>query len=158
MDVRDTIEKENPDALKPGLMERMTSKISEPLANNFRSPERQRMDAVNTDATDAALTLATGAAYTKEQLDGAKKSYAPSIFDDPKTAAEKRVLFNNMIQSARLRSGPMAPKVDAMISQGRKPLPGDGGTPSAPQVGSIVKGHMFLGGNPADQSRWNKVQ
>lgn len=158
IEVQDEIARKNPEAMQPGWGERIASKFSEPLANSLRSPERQRMDAVNTDATDAALTLATGAAYTKEQLEGARKAYAPSIMDDPKAADEKRVLFNNMIQSARLRAGPMASKVDATMGQGRNTLPSEGGSISAPKVGSVVKGHMFLGGNPADPSRWNKVQ
>ena len=160
LEVQDQMARDKPDALQPGWGERIASKFSEPLANSLRSPERQRMDAVFTDATDAALTLATGAAYTKEQLEGARKAYAPSIMDDPATAKEKRILFNNMIQSARLRSGGMAPKVDAMLQNQNA----QGGSPAtsqqsgAPVIGTIKGNYIYRGGDPSKQESWGVLK
>jgi hypothetical protein len=38
------------------------------------------------------------------------------------------------------------------------PAPGPAVTPGAPKVGTVQKGYVFLGGNPADQKSWAKVQ
>lgn len=75
------------------------------LANTVTSEPRQQVEAAQLDMLDAALTLGTGAAYTKEQLEGYRKSYFPQIGDDAKTVKDKQDRLNNVINAARLAAG-----------------------------------------------------
>lgn len=74
-------------------------------ANLATSTGRQRVEAAQLDMLDAALTLGTGAAYTKEQLRGYAKSYFPQIGDDAATIADKQARLNNVIQAAEIAAG-----------------------------------------------------
>lgn len=74
-------------------------------ANLVTSSARQRVEAAQLDMLDAALTLGTGAAYTKEQLRGYAKSYFPQIGDDDATVADKQQRLNNVIQAAEIAAG-----------------------------------------------------
>jgi hypothetical protein len=114
----DRIGKANPDALRPSAgTEAVRGILGETAANVITSPERQQVEAAQIDALDAALTLGTGAAYTREQLEGYRKSYFPQVGDSAATIADKarrrEVLFN----SARIKAGRAAPKP----SGGQKP-------------------------------------
>lgn len=98
----------NPTAAKPGVTASALSRLPAVgnMASNVITPEaRQRVEAAQLDMLDAALTLATGAAYTKEQLQGLSKSYFPQLGDDPKTVADKEVRLRNIIETARTRAG-----------------------------------------------------
>lgn len=95
--------------------------VGEPLANVATSEDRQRVDTAQIDALDAALTLATGAAYTKEQLRGLSKSYFPQIGDDAKTVADKEERLRTVIESARIRAGRSSGAIDAALTAGGKP-------------------------------------
>lgn len=142
----------NASAAKPELtaeIARGVPLIGEPLANTITSEDRQRVDTAQIDALDAALTLATGAAYTKEQLKGLAKSYFPQIGDDAKTVADKNERLKQVIESARIRAGRSAGDIDRALNAG-KPAGG-------PAVGSVVDGYRFKGGNPADQKNWEKL-
>lgn len=77
------------------------------LGNFVRSPDNQRLEAARLDALDAALTLNTGAAYTKEQLVGLSKSYFPQPGDSDQTVIEKAARFKNVVDTARIRAGQM---------------------------------------------------
>ena len=63
------------------------------LAGKISSEDRLRAEAAQLDALDAALTLGTGAAYTKEQLRGYAKSYFPQVGDTEKVIMEKNARF-----------------------------------------------------------------
>lgn len=75
------------------------------MGNAARSEANQRLEAARLDALDAALTLNTGAAYTKEQLKGIAKSYFPQLFDGKNTIAEKKERLDALINTAKLRAG-----------------------------------------------------
>lgn len=114
---------ESPSAATPGFTASMISNVplvGEIAANVITPENRQRIEAAQLDALDAALTLATGAAYTKEQLRGLSKSYFPQIGDSEQTIKEKRLRFANVIESAKTRAGRALP-------QGMQP----GGAPGA---------------------------
>jgi hypothetical protein len=107
----DQIGKRNPDALRPSAStEAIRGILGETAANVMSSPDRQQVEAAQLDALDAALTLGTGAAYTREQLEGYRKSYFPQVGDSDATVADKarrrEVLFN----SATIKAGRAAPK------------------------------------------------
>jgi len=106
------VTKENPSAAKPRFLERAAGKVSEDAANSVRGTARQRVDTAQIDALDAALTLATGAAYTKEQLAGLSKSYFPQIGDDQQTVQDKKNRLQEVIQTARIRAGRAEGNID----------------------------------------------
>jgi hypothetical protein len=102
-----------PDAVKPGLVERGLEGVGmETAANAVRSSERQQADAAQLDALDAALTLATGAAYTKEQLQNLRKAYFPQIGDSDETVAAKQARFETIVKTARIAAGRAEPSID----------------------------------------------
>ena len=106
------IGEENPKALSPEvtpslLQSGLLSYIpgSEMIAGKISSSDRLRAEAAQLDALDAALTLGTGAAYTKEQLRGYAKAYFPQIGDTPEVIAEKNDRFANIVRLARSQAG-----------------------------------------------------
>lgn len=101
----DDIGKDNPGATRPGFMAAATNALPESLANQLRPEARQRVEAAQLDALDAALTLNTGAAYTREQLQGLSRSYFAQPGDDDKTVADKGSRLQSLIDTARLRAG-----------------------------------------------------
>jgi hypothetical protein len=107
------IEQRAPGASRPGVMERGLEAIGSEMGANFvRSSERQQADAAQLDALDAALTLATGAAYTREQLQNLRKSYFPQINDTDAQVAAKRKRFETIVQTARIAAGRAEPSID----------------------------------------------
>lgn len=107
------VTKDHPEAAKPSVVQRGLSMLpvfGEDLSNMAASTDRQRVEAAQLDMLDAALTLNTGAAYTREQLKGLTKSYFPQIGDDPATVQDKTARLNALIDTARIRAGRAAPK------------------------------------------------
>ena len=103
-----------PSANAPGAGEALTSYFMDP--NVVRSGARQRVSAAQRDMIDALLTLATGAAYNKEQLEGQMQSYIPRWSDDPETRADKQQALLNLIQNAKLKAGrAWTPEMDAQF-------------------------------------------
>jgi len=104
---------ETPSAAKPTVTTRALQKVplvGEDAANAVMSPARQRVEAAQLDLLDAALTLGTGAAYTREQLQGYSRSYFAQPGDDARTVADKRARLDNVISAARIAAGRAAPK------------------------------------------------
>jgi hypothetical protein len=103
----------DPSASKPGLIERGLETVGmEAAANVARSSERQQADTAQLDALDAALTLATGAAYTKEQLQNLRKSYFPQIGDTDAQVKAKQKRFETIVKTARIAAGRAEPSID----------------------------------------------
>ena len=75
------------------------------IPNKLTSAQRQIVESSQLDILDAALTLGTGAAYTREQLEGYRKSYFPQINDKPENVAAKRARLQNILKSAEIASG-----------------------------------------------------
>ncbi len=126
-----TITQQTPSAAAPGATATAMSRIPVVgnMASNIITPEaRQRVEAAQLDMLDAALTLATGAAYTKEQLEGLSKSYFTQIGDDPKTIADKRQRLAQIIETARIRAGRALPGAGG----GGGAAPGAGGNAADP--------------------------
>lgn len=131
----------NPGATRPGVGTSLLNALPEGVANYIRPEDRQRVEAAQLDALDAALTLNTGAAYTREQLQGLSRSYFPQPGDDPKTVAEKQARLASQVETARLRAGPGGSAMaDAAQARGAQPAaqPGAGG-PVPEDVGALLK-------------------
>lgn len=117
---------QNPSASKPSVtaeLGRSLPFVGEAAANVLNSPERQRVEAAQLDILDAALTLGTGAAYTKEQLQGYRRAFFPQMGDDASTIADKRARLQNVISSARIAAGRAAPQQDAAPAQSASAAP-----------------------------------
>lgn len=98
----------NPNDMKPELdaeIVRAIPLMPEAAANSVTSTKRQIVEGAQLDALDAALTLATGAAYTRDQLKNLSKSYFPQLGDEPDTVTAKKSRFDNLISSAKVRAG-----------------------------------------------------
>jgi hypothetical protein len=104
----------DPSAAKPALVPQGLNAIGMGTTANALTPEnRQKVEAAQLDILDAALTLGTGAAYTKEQLEGYRKSYFPQIGDKPNTIKDKQDRLNNVLTAARIAAGRAAGQVTA---------------------------------------------
>lgn len=75
------------------------------LANKLTPEQRQVVESAQLDVLDAALTLGTGAAYTREQLDGYRKSYFPQLGDTDANVKTKQKRLENLLKSAEIASG-----------------------------------------------------
>lgn len=101
---------EDPGAAKPQLISSgLRSMGMEAAANTNDNPARQRVEAAQLDILDAALTLGTGAAYTREQLESYRRSYFPQIGDKSDQVADKKARLDNILNAARIGAGRAAP-------------------------------------------------
>lgn len=96
--------KTNPGADRPGFGIAAIDALPESIGNYLKPAERQNIEAAQLDALDAALTLNTGAAYTKEQLFGLRKAYFPQPGDDESTILAKKERLGGLIDTARIRA------------------------------------------------------
>jgi hypothetical protein len=151
--------KTDPSAQGPTVGVEAVRKIAgDSAANYFTDAERQQVRAAQRDILDAALTLGTGAAYTREQLAGYEQSYLPQLFDDPATIASKRQALRTLLQEASRKAGRSAPDIEAAI-QALDQLP-DVGAPEDPNreglTGVVTDDSPATGsplsGGPPDQS------
>lgn len=81
------------------------------IPNKLNTEQRQIVEGAQLDVLDAALTLGTGAAYTKEQLQGYQKSYFPQIGDTDAAIKSKQARLQNLLESAQIASGRAASTV-----------------------------------------------
>ena len=96
---------DDPNAAKPGVFTSALDVLSTPAANTLTSENRQRVESAQLDILDAALTLGTGAAYTKEQLESYRRAYFPQIGDKPKQIEDKKARLENVIFAAKIAAG-----------------------------------------------------
>ncbi len=87
------------------------------LANKLTPEKRQIVESAQLDILDAALTLGTGAAYTREQLDGYRKSYFPQLGDTEANVKTKQQRLENLLKSAEIASGRAASNIPTKIPQ-----------------------------------------
>lgn len=84
---------------------------------NLANPEaRQQVENAQLEILDAALTLGTGAAYTREQLENYRRSYFPQLGDKPATVKDKQDRLKSLIDSAMIKSGRAAPKMPSGVA------------------------------------------
>lgn len=100
-----------PPAASPEVLPTLVKFITQSdfLSNKLTSSERQQIEAAQLDILDSALTLGTGAAYTREQLEGYRKSYFPQLGDSPQTIAGKQARLENLLESSYVTAGRAAP-------------------------------------------------
>lgn len=109
----------DPTAAKPDTIAEAARFLSQSewLPNKLNSEQRQIVEAAQEDILDAALTLGTGAAYTREQLAGYKKSFFPQIGDTDATVKTKQARLQNLLETAQLAAGRAAKDIPSGIPQ-----------------------------------------
>lgn len=102
----------DPKAASPNLGAELVKRLtgSEVLKNMANPAQRQVIEAAQLEVLDSALTLGTGAAYTREQLDGYRQSYFPQLGDTPPVVADKQKRLSNLLSAARIKAGRAAPE------------------------------------------------
>jgi hypothetical protein len=113
-----------PEAEKPAVGATALNTLGlEYLARVANPAERQIIEAAQMDMLDSALTLGTGAAYTREQLEGYRTSYFPQLGDDPRTIRAKSQRLNNLVNAAYEKAGRAAPteRRGSQTSESRAP-------------------------------------
>lgn len=148
--------KADPSASAPSLgVEAVRNIAGNSAANYITDPQHQQVRAAQIDILDAALTLGTGAAYTKEQLEGYREGYFPALGDDPSTIAAKRQALRSLIVNAQTKAGRAAPDIagalaalDALETPQSDSAALPGGTDDSAE--GLVGGVSYEGPNPAN--------
>jgi hypothetical protein len=102
----------NPNAASPKLgAEAVRYLTGSDYLKNLTNPEaRQQIENAQLEVLDSALTLGTGAAYTREQLQNYSKSYFPQLGDKPQTIKDKQTRLESLLNAARNKSGRAVPQ------------------------------------------------
>lgn len=110
----------DPEAQQAGIFETLSRDVlgEGMLTRNIAGPKRRIVTDAQANMLDAILTLGTGAAYNEEQKIANRVSYFPQYGDTPEEIAIKNQRLNQVIEAARVASGPLADKFDESI----KPL------------------------------------
>jgi hypothetical protein len=116
------------------------------LPNKINTEQRQIVEAAQEDILDAALTLGTGAAYSREQLSGYKKSYFPQMGDSPATVKTKQERLTNLLKSAEVASGRAASQITAPIPKLPTIPAASGGLPSQDAIQAEIERRKKGGG------------
>jgi len=115
------------------------------LPNKINTEQRQIVEAAQEDILDAALTLGTGAAYSREQLAGYKKSFFPQMGDSAATVKTKQERLANLLKSAEVASGRAASQITAPIPK-LPNVPTDAGLPSQSAIEAEIQRRKKGGG------------
>jgi hypothetical protein len=102
----------DPTAVKPNVASSVVKAItgSEYLTKELTPDQRQIVEATQLDILDAALTLRTGAAYTREQLLAYRESYFPQLGDKEEQVKAKQQRLATLLDAAYVASGRAAPE------------------------------------------------
>lgn len=129
----------NPDFFKKGMWE---AAFGGGALSNFVNPaERQIVSSAIGEITDAALTLGTGAAYTKEQIQQKKRFYEPAFTDKPETVQIKKTRFKQLMMDTKKQAGEAwTPEMDAAVAALFPPPPAVNPKTTIPRAGTPPKG------------------
>jgi hypothetical protein len=116
------------------------------LPNKINTEQRQIVEAAQEDILDAALTLGTGAAYSREQLAGYKKSFFPQMGDSAATVKTKQERLTNLLKSAEVASGRAAKEITAPIPKLPTAPATTGGLPSQDAIQAEIERRKKGGG------------
>jgi hypothetical protein len=83
---------------------------SDYLKNLTNPAARQQIENAQLELLDSALTLGTGAAYTREQLQNYSKSYFPQLGDKPQAIKDKQDRLKSLLNAAKIKAGRAAPE------------------------------------------------
>lgn len=114
------INQKYPDAVQPGWMETVAGATGSERLKDLAIPKEVKTARIilnnrYRDVVDAALTLATGAAYTKEQMRDFTERLSPTVTDTPGSIADKRQQLLETIEAGRAKSGAGNVAIDQAI-------------------------------------------
>ena len=123
----------SPQSQEPGILESIRGGLSPVgvgglVTRKLSDADRRIVADSQVDVLDALLTLGTGAAYNREQLEGQLSSYFPQYGDTPAEIEVKNRRLRRQIEAAKLQAGPLADDLDAAIA----PYLGKSGLPTGP--------------------------
>lgn len=112
----------DPSAAEPGVIESIRGGLSNDgvtaiPARAIAGANRRSVYDAEIDALDALLTLGTGAAYNREQLDGQRIAYFPAYGDTAEERALKKNRLARLIEAAKINAGPAWDNVAPAIQQ-----------------------------------------
>lgn len=101
----------DPSSVKPNVPASIVESITGPnlLTRGMKPAQRQIIEDSQLDVLDAALTLRTGAAYTREQLNAMRDTYFPGLLDKPPAIEAKKQRLQTLIDSAYISAGRATP-------------------------------------------------
>jgi len=136
----------DPTAVKPNVPASVVEAVAGPnlLSRSITPAQRQIIEDSQLDVLDAALTLRTGAAYTKEQLSGMRDTYFPKLGDSNAAVNAKKQRLESLLSGAYIASGRATPQ---RVSEPYTPAapPAQPAQPSVNQQLNIPKAPKFLG-------------
>jgi len=136
----------DPRAIKPNVPASVVEAITGPnlLSRGMKPEQRQIVEDSQLDVLDAALTLRTGAAYTKEQLNAMRDTYFPVLNDKPPAIAAKKQRLETLLEGAYIAAGRATPP---RVSAPPPPPPPAPNNSIAPQQTNLPKpaGPRFIG-------------
>jgi hypothetical protein len=102
---------QNPKAVSPKLGAEAVQYLtgSDYLKNLANPAARQQIENAQLEVLDSALTLGTGAAYTREQLQNYAKSYFPQLGDKAPAIKDKQDRLKALLNAAKIKAGRAAP-------------------------------------------------
>lgn len=139
---------------------------ADPVAKWIGKQEYQDYEQANKSFESAFLPVLSGAAVTPTEAQRMIRANLPELGDSPPTLARKATNRAMMINGAadlagRPRPFPKVGTWDFKGTQpGSQPRAGQVGPnrPAAPQVGQVVKGYRYKGGDPSNPASWAKAQ
>jgi hypothetical protein len=119
------------------------------LSRSITPAQRQIIEDSQLDVLDAALTLRTGAAYTKEQLSGMRDTYFPKLGDSTAAVNAKKQRLETLLDGAYIASGRATPPrvSEPYVPTPNKPLSEVTGGPNMKPQGA-PQAPRFLGFEP----------
>ena len=146
----------DPSAASPGALEAAALSspfgIFEPAANIVRGNQRQIVAAAQSDAIDALLYLATGAAYNREQLEAQRQSYLVNFTDREAVRKDKRKRLEDLVEAAKVRAGnAWTPELEADLQDVLTP-PGSAPKATAAPAGVSAEDWQFM--TPEERALW----
>lgn len=133
-------------------------------ANAMLSTNDQTVMQAKRNFVNAVLRQESGATISPSEFRNAEKQYFPQPGDKPDVIAQKAANRARVISSFKVEAGPAAAHFDAPVAQAA-PVPPVAAhvpqvSPAQPsavkglQVGMVVDGHTYQGGNPNNPTSW----
>lgn len=116
-DIQNVVSKD-PSAQEAGLGETVARTVFGDglITRQISGADRRIVTDAQRDILDGLLTLGTGAAYNKEQLEGQTLSYFPQYGDTPEEVAAKNQRMFRLIEAAKINAGPKWAEVESAIA------------------------------------------